>query len=152
MITGSDFVQDSLNLLNDLSTLTIHLRHYPQYVSVRRSILKTQPRLRRNWLALAVAQFLASQYSEAATTLTYYENMLREVPQGDVEMGEVLLFHAKVLEEAGEREKCLEFLQEKSGQITDRSAYATQRGASSLPPNSSSAPPSLSGTGADSCE
>ncbi|GAA5902731.1 hypothetical protein JCM6882_004052 [Rhodosporidiobolus microsporus] len=119
--------KDSLNLLNDLSTLTIHLRHYTSYVSVRRSILKSQPRLRRNWLALAVAQFLASQYSEAATTLTYYENMLREVPNGDVEMGEVLLFHAKVLEEAGEKEKCLEFLAEKSGQITDRSAYATQR-------------------------
>ncbi|GAA5824891.1 hypothetical protein JCM11251_005383 [Rhodosporidiobolus azoricus] len=119
--------KDSLNLLNDLSTLTIHLRHYPQYVSVRRSILRTQPRLRKNWLALAVAQFLASQFSEAATTLTYYENMLREVPKGDVEMGEVLLFHAKVLEEAGESEKCLEFLSEKSAQITDRSAYATQR-------------------------
>ncbi|GAA5863158.1 hypothetical protein JCM8547_002815 [Rhodosporidiobolus lusitaniae] len=119
--------KDSLNLLNDLSTLTIHLRHYPQYVSVRLQILRVQPRMRRNWLALAVAQFLASDHTAACTTLAYYENMLRDVPEGDVEMSEVLLFHAKVLEEAGEREKCLEFLTEKQGQITDKAAYGVQR-------------------------
>ncbi|CEQ41002.1 SPOSA6832_02667, partial [Sporobolomyces salmonicolor] len=119
--------KDSLNLLTDLSTLTIHLRHYADYVQVRRSILRTQPRLRRNWLALAVAQYLAQQYTDACATLTYYENMLREVPSGDVEHSEVLLFHAMCLEEAGEYEKCLEFLGEKSGEIVDRSAYSVQR-------------------------
>ncbi|GAA5962657.1 hypothetical protein JCM21900_006758 [Sporobolomyces salmonicolor] len=119
--------KDSLNLLTDLSTLTIHLRHYADYVQVRRSILRTQPRLRRNWLALAVAQYLAQQYADACATLTYYENMLREVPSGDVEHSEVLLFHAMCLEEAGEYEKCLEFLGEKSGEIVDRSAYSVQR-------------------------
>ncbi|GAA6010456.1 hypothetical protein JCM10207_001313 [Rhodosporidiobolus poonsookiae] len=119
--------KDSLNLLTDLSTLTIHLRRYPSYVSTRLNILRIQPRLRRNWLALAVAQFLASDHSAASQTLTQYEAMLRDVPEGDVEMGEVLLFHAQVLEEAGEYEKCVEFLGEKSGEIADRSAYATQR-------------------------
>ncbi|GAA5916478.1 hypothetical protein JCM5296_005897 [Sporobolomyces johnsonii] len=119
--------KDSLNLLTDLSTLTIHLRHYADYVEVRRSILRTQPRLRRNWLALAVAQYLAQQYADACATLTYYENMLREVPSGDVEHSEVLLFHAMCLEEAGEYDKCLEFLGDKSGEIVDRSAYSVQR-------------------------
>lgn len=96
---------------------------------MRLSILRVQPRLRRNWLTLAIAQFLASDHAGASRTLTYYENMLREVPKGDIEMGEVLLFHAKVLEEAGEYEKCLEFLGEKSEQIPDRDAYGVQRGA-----------------------
>ncbi|BGP27115.1 acetyltransferase [Rhodotorula toruloides] len=119
--------KDSLNLLNDLSTLTVHLRHYHDYVGVRLQILRSQPRLRRNWIALAVAQFLAHQYPSACQTLAYYESMLREVPEGDVEFGEVLLFHAKVLEEAGEYERCIEFLSEKSAQIVDRTAYSVQR-------------------------
>ncbi|GAA6062023.1 hypothetical protein JCM10212_005456 [Sporobolomyces blumeae] len=119
--------KDSLNLLTDLSTLTIHLRRYDEYVDVRRSILRTQPRFRRNWLALAVAQYLARRYADASLTLTHYENMLREMPKGDVEHGEVLLFHAQVLEDAGRFEQCLDFLTEKSGEIVDRSTYSTQR-------------------------
>ncbi|GAA5943951.1 peptide alpha-N-acetyltransferase complex A subunit NAT1 [Sporobolomyces koalae] len=119
--------KDSLNLLTDLSTLTVHLRRYQEYVEVRRSILRTQPRFRRNWLALAVAQYLAQEYSDASITLTHYENMLRELPDGDVEQGEVLLFHAQVLEDAGLPEQCLEFLSEKSGGIVDRTLYAVQR-------------------------
>ncbi|GAA5890758.1 hypothetical protein JCM16303_000195, partial [Sporobolomyces ruberrimus] len=119
--------KDSLNLLTDLSTLTIHLRRYNEYIEVRRAILRTQPRYRRNWLALAVAQYLAKRYSDASRTLTLYENMLREVPPGDVEHGEVLLFHAQVLEDAGQFERCLEFLGEKSAEIVDRTMYAVQR-------------------------
>ncbi|GAA6017466.1 hypothetical protein JCM11491_006834 [Sporobolomyces phaffii] len=119
--------KDSLNLLNDLSTLTIHLRRYGEYVQVRRSILRTQPRFRRNWVALAVAQYLAQEYSDASITLTHYENMLREVPTGDVEHGEVLLFHAQVLEDAGQLEQCLDYLGEKSGEIVDRTRYSVQR-------------------------
>ncbi|GAA5981699.1 hypothetical protein JCM5350_000459 [Sporobolomyces pararoseus] len=119
--------KDSLNLLNDLSTLTVHLRRYEEYVEVRRSILRSQPRFRRNWLALAVAQYLAKQFSEATVTLSCYENMLREVPSGDIEHGEVLLFHAQVLEDSGHIEQCLEFLTSKSEQIVDRQLYSVQR-------------------------
>lgn len=107
--------------------MTIHLRRYDEFVQVRRSILRTQPRFRRNWLALAVAQYLARQFSDASVTLTYYENMLREVPSGDVEHGEVLLFHAQVLEDAGQLEQCLDFLTAKSGEIVDRAMYSVQR-------------------------
>jgi peptide alpha-N-acetyltransferase len=53
--------------------------------------------------------------------------MLREVPSGDVEQGEVLLFHAQVLEDAGRLEQCLEFLSSKSGEIVDRAMYSVQR-------------------------
>ncbi|GAA6015450.1 hypothetical protein JCM8202_002475 [Rhodotorula sphaerocarpa] len=119
--------KDSLNLLNDLSSLAVHLRYYEDYVSVRKQILRSQPRLRRNWIALAVAQYLARQYAAACQTLVYYEDMLRDVPDRDVEFGEVLLFHARVLEDAGEYERCLDFLGEKSGQIVDRTSYSVQR-------------------------
>ena len=88
--------------MNDLSTLAVHLRHYDDYLAVRLQILKSQPRMRRNWLALAVAQYLAGRHAAACQTLVYYEDMLRDVPDRDVEFGEVLLFHARVLEEAGE--------------------------------------------------
>ncbi|GAA6049964.1 hypothetical protein JCM3770_007071 [Rhodotorula araucariae] len=119
--------KDSLNLLNDMAPIAVHLRKYDDYVAIRLSMLKSQPRVRRNWVNLAVAQFLARQYRAATQTLAYYEDMLRDVPEGDVEMGEVLLFHAQVLEEAGEYERCLDFLSEKSAQIVDRTAYTVQR-------------------------
>ncbi|GAA5995509.1 peptide alpha-N-acetyltransferase complex A subunit NAT1 [Rhodotorula paludigena] len=124
---ATEIEKDSLNLLNDMAPLAVQLRRYDDYVAVRLSILRTQPRIRRNWLNLAVAQFLARQYPAATRTLVYYEEMLREVPDGDVELGEVLLFHAQVLEEAGELERCLDFLGEKSAQIPDRTAYSVQR-------------------------
>jgi hypothetical protein len=122
--------------LNDLSTLAVHLRHYDDYLAVRLQILKSQPRMRRNWLALAVAQYLAGRHAAACQTLVYYEDMLRDVPDRDVEFGEVLLFHARVLEEADEYERCLDFLGEKSGQIVDRTSYSVQRGATLHPVSS----------------
>lgn len=108
--------------------MTIHLRNYPAYVEARQAILRTGPRLRRNWIALAVAQHLAEQYFESDRTLTSYEGMLREMPEKEFEHSEVLLYHALVLEEAGEFEKCLEFLGEHAGSIVDRLAYSVQRG------------------------
>ncbi|KDE04801.1 hypothetical protein MVLG_04765 [Microbotryum lychnidis-dioicae p1A1 Lamole] len=118
---------DSLNLLTDMAMLLVHLRHYPEYAQARLAILRTQPRLRKNWIYLAVAQHLASQHAEADRTLTHFENMLREVPDGEFDRGEILLYHAQVLEEAGQFERCLEFLQENSGKIVDRTAYSVQR-------------------------
>ncbi|TNY23899.1 NMDA receptor-regulated protein 1-domain-containing protein [Rhodotorula diobovata] len=122
-----DIEKDSLNLLSDMAPLAVHLRKYDDYAQIRLQMLKTQPRVRRNWVNLAVAQFLARQYRAATQTLAYYEDMVRDVPEGDVEMGEVLLFHAQVLEEAGEYERCLDFLGDKSAQIVDRTAYTVQR-------------------------
>ncbi|SCZ97206.1 BZ3500_MvSof-1268-A1-R1_Chr4-2g07060 [Microbotryum saponariae] len=119
--------QDSLNLLTDMAMLLVHLRHYTEYAQARLAILRTQPRLRKNWIYLAVAQHLASQHAEADRTLTHFANILREVPDGEFDLGEILLYHAQVLEEAGQFERCLEFLQENSGKIVDRTAYSVQR-------------------------
>lgn len=92
------------------------------------SILRVQPRVRRNWVYLAVAQHLAGQFFEADRTLTCFESMLRDVPQGEYEYSEILLYHAQVLEESGDLERTLEFLSEHMGEIVDRSAYQVQRG------------------------
>ncbi|KAI5478629.1 hypothetical protein MNV49_004771 [Pseudohyphozyma bogoriensis] len=119
--------RDSLNILGDMATLTIHLRHYDAYVDARQAILRMQPRLRKNWIGLAVAQHLAGQYAEADRTLRNYEDMLREVPAGEYEHSEVLLYHALVLEEAGELERCIDFLAEHATSIVDRNAYSVQR-------------------------
>ncbi|KAK4702781.1 N-alpha-acetyltransferase 15/16, NatA auxiliary subunit, partial [Phenoliferia sp. Uapishka_3] len=119
--------KDSLNILGDLAILTIHLRKYPEYVEARTSILRAAPRLRRNWIGLAVAQHLNGQFAEADRTMTSYEEMLREVPDREYEHSEVLLYHASILEEAGDWEKCLEFLGEHAGQIVDRQAYSVLR-------------------------
>ncbi|SCV69473.1 BQ2448_2493 [Microbotryum intermedium] len=120
-------IQDSLNLLTDMAMLLVHLRYYNEYAQARLAILRTQPRLRKNWIYLAVAQHLASQHAKADRTLTHFEKMLREVPEGEFDLSEILLYHAQVLEEAGQLERCLDFLQENSGQIVDRTAYSVQR-------------------------
>lgn len=112
-----------------MSMLTVHLRYYTEYAAARLSILRTQPRVRRNWVYLAVAQHLAGQHFEADRTLTHLEGMLREVPDKEYDHSEVLMYHAMILEEGGELERCLEFLGEHSGEIVDRTAYSVQRGA-----------------------
>lgn len=122
-------LQDSMSILGDMATLTIHLRHYEAYVDARLSILRIGPRLRRNWIGLAVSQHLAKQYLEADRTLTSYEQMLREVPEREFDQSEVLLYHAMILEEGGLYERCLEFLSEHNAEIVDRQTYSVQRGA-----------------------
>lgn len=96
------------------------------------SILQVAPRLRRNWIGLAVAQHLAGQLAEADRTLRSYEEMLREVPEHEYEHSEVLMYHASVLEEAGEWDKCIDFLGEHGAEIVDRQAYSVLRGASAF--------------------
>lgn len=117
-----------MSLINDLAMLSVHLRYYTEYAAARLSILRSQPRVRRNWVYLAVAQHLAGQHWEADRTLTHFEKMLRDVPDREYEYGEILMYHAMVLEESGDLERTLEFLSEQSGQIVDRTAFSVQRG------------------------
>jgi N-alpha-acetyltransferase 15/16, NatA auxiliary subunit len=117
-----------MSLLNDMAMLSVHLRYYTEYAAARLSILRSQPRVRRNWVYLAVAQHLAGQHWEADRTLTHFEKMLRDVPDREYEYGEILMYHAMVIEESGDLERTLEFLSEQSGQIVDRTAYSVQRG------------------------
>lgn len=60
--------------------------------------------------------------------MTSYEEMLREVPDQEYEHSDVLLYHASLLNEKGEYEKCLEFLGEHAREIVDRLAYSVLRG------------------------
>ena len=120
--------QDSLALLNDLATLQAHLRHYTGYAQSRLQILRVQPRLRRNWVYLAVAQHLAGDLPAADRTLTHLEGMLREVPAREFDHGELLCYHAQILEEGGQYERCLQYLADNSDRIVDRNAYSVQRG------------------------
>ena len=126
--------QDSLNILTDLSVLSAHLRLYTAYSAARHQILQLQPRTRRNWIALAVAQHLDGQYADADKTLSNYEASVKDVPEGEFEHSEVIMYHAKLLEEWGQFERCLEFLGEKSQAIVDRTGFATQRGGSLVLP------------------
>lgn len=109
--------------------LSVHLRHYEDYADARLSILRSQPRVRRNWVYLAVAQHLAGQLWQADRTLTVFEDMLRDVPDREYEYSEILLYHASIMEEMGDLERTLDFLSEHTGQIVDRTAYSAQRGA-----------------------
>ncbi|KAM0786902.1 hypothetical protein ACM66B_002326 [Microbotryomycetes sp. NB124-2] len=118
---------ESLSLINDLAMLAVHLRHYDEYAAARLLILKAQPRIRRNWIYLAVAQHLAGQLWQADRTLTMFEDMIRDIPDGEYEYSEILLYHASVVEESGQLERTLEFLSEHTAQIVDRTAYSVQR-------------------------
>lgn len=122
--------KDSINILTDLATLAVQLRNHPQHVEARVNILRIAPRFRRHWIGLAVAYFAARMYYEADRLLRNYEEMLREVPDDEYDLSEILLFHATVLEAAGKFEECLEFLGENVGKIVDRTAYSIKRGES----------------------
>ena len=56
------------------------------------------------------------------------------MPEGEFEHSEVIMYHAMLLEEWGQFERCLEFLGENSQAIVDRTGFATQRGGSKQRP------------------
>lgn len=123
-------IQDNVNLLRDAANLQAHLRMYGPLVETRLTILRARPNIRQNWVGLACAYHLNGNLEEAKKTLETYQTVLKEVPNYDVELSEVLLYHIRILEQLGEYAPALSMLdtESKSRRIVDRTAIMEQRG------------------------
>ncbi|EMD34697.1 hypothetical protein CERSUDRAFT_86122 [Gelatoporia subvermispora B] len=118
------FDKENLNILRDAAHLQTQLRIYDSLVETRHTLLKLRPTLRQNWIGLAVAYHLNGNLKEARNVLEHYESTLKNIPDYDVEHSESLLYHVRVLEELGEYEDAISFLDinAKSRAIVDRVA------------------------------
>ncbi|KAI8986666.1 NMDA receptor-regulated protein 1a [Trametes punicea] len=118
------FDKDNMNILRDAAHLQTQLRHYDALVETRHTLLRLRPQLRQNWIALAVAYTLSGNLIEAKHVLEQFERIVKNVPDYDVEMSEVLLYHVRILEDLGEHAEALALLDSsaKSRTIIDRVA------------------------------
>ncbi|OSD08807.1 NMDA receptor-regulated protein 1a [Trametes coccinea BRFM310] len=96
------FDKDNMNILRDAAHLQTQLRQYDALVETRHTLLRLRPQLRQNWIALAVAYTLAGNLTEAKHVLEQFERIVKNVPDYDVEMSEILLYHLRILEDLGE--------------------------------------------------
>ena len=141
-----------MNILRDAAHLQTQLRLYDGLVETRHTLLRLRPQLRQNWIALAVAYHLSGNLAEAKSVLEQYERIVKvrakllatslpyhnnitfppsqNVPDYDVEMSEILLYHVRVLEDLGEYTDALALLDAnaKSRAIIDRVAIQEFRG------------------------
>lgn len=109
----------NVNLLRESAFLQLQLRNYPPMVENRLVLLRSQPSLRINWIGLAVAHHLAGNGDGAVRVLEGYENVMRDVPERSFEHGEVILYHAKVLEEEKRFQDALDLMENESKKIVD---------------------------------
>lgn len=122
-------IQENLHILRDLSLLQIQLRQFGSYVVSRHQYLRANWKTRQHWLGLAVAYHLNSQPSDALDVLLALEDAQTEIENKKYyEISEATLFTAEVaLAIPEKREWALEYIEERTGRITDRTAYMVMR-------------------------
>ncbi|KAI0711428.1 NMDA receptor-regulated protein 1a [Earliella scabrosa] len=118
------FDKENANILRDAAHLQTQLRLYENLVETRHTLLRLRPNLRQNWIALAVAYHLAGNLAEAKNVLEQYERIIKNVPDYDIELSEILLYHVRVLEALGDYAEALALLDSsaKARTIIDRVA------------------------------
>ncbi|TFK20657.1 N-terminal acetyltransferase A, auxiliary subunit [Coprinopsis marcescibilis] len=121
------FDKENMNILRDSAQLQTQLRLFENLVETRYTLLRLRPNLRQNWVALSVAHYLNGNVTEAKKVLEHYEKTLKNVPDNDVEHSECLLYYVKLMEESGEPQEALDFLDNNRRAILDKTAISEIR-------------------------
>ncbi|WFD33500.1 hypothetical protein MCUN1_000313 [Malassezia cuniculi] len=112
----------NLNILRETGFLQLQLRNYAPLIDVRLAILRVQPHIRANWIALAVAHALAGNNDQAVRVLAAYEDVNRDIPPRNYEFSEVILFHAALLVSSSRGQEALDLLAAQAARIVDAPA------------------------------
>lgn len=120
--------KENLQILRDFALLQIQLRNYEALRESRHTLLQLNPRMRQNWVALAMSYHLLGDYNMADSVLTSYEETLKVAPKAnDYEHSEMLLYHNLVIEESGDYQKALDHLEGISRTTCDNRAIREKR-------------------------
>lgn len=114
---------ENIQILRDLSLLQAQMRDLGGYVETCRTLLTLKPNHRNYWIGFAIAHHLNNDPSKAVAILVAYEGTLEEDYPPDnerYEHSEMLLYKVSLLEEAGDLDKALEELNNKSAKIVDK--------------------------------
>ena len=119
---------DSTQIQRDLALLQMQMRDYAGYEQSRRAMLQQKTQFRQNWTALAIAQHLSGNLSDAERTLTTYEEIIKTPPpKSDIEHHEAILYKNSIIAEMGETERALEHLNAATKINPDRGAVMDLR-------------------------
>lgn len=117
----------NLNLIRESGFMQLQMRNYLPFIDARLVLLRTQPHLRSNWVALALAHDLAGNKTQAVRVLAGYEDVCRDIPKHCYEYSEVVLYHASLLEEMGDANGVLDLLETQKAHIVDEPSSNAMR-------------------------
>ncbi|CAH1778361.1 unnamed protein product [Owenia fusiformis] len=110
--------KDNLQILRDLSLLQIQMRDLEGYKDTRYQLLVLRPGQRVSWIGYAMAFHLMKDYDMALSVLAEFRKT--QTPKTfDYEQSELLLYEAKIMEEAGMKKESLEHLDKYETDIVD---------------------------------
>ncbi|WFC95462.1 hypothetical protein MBRA1_002110 [Malassezia brasiliensis] len=109
----------NINLVRESAYMQLQLRNYAPLIEARLILLRAQPHLRVNWVALAIAHDLADNKAQAARVLAAYEDVTHDVPKHNYEFSEVVLYHASLLRQLGDAQGVLDLLDAKRAYLFD---------------------------------
>ena len=119
---------DNKQIQRDLALLQIQIRDYEGFKQSRRAMLSAQPGLRSNWTALAIAQHLAGDLTDAERTLTTYEETLKiPPPRTDDEHVQAVLYKNSIIAEMRDYQRALEHLDAVSKHYVDKTTVLELR-------------------------
>ncbi len=119
---------DSPQIQRDLAILQVQMRDYQGYIQSRTAMLQARPQLRQSWTALAIANHLAGNLSEAENVLTTYEGTLKTTPsRHDIEHSESIMYKNSLIAEQGDYQRALDHLNGDAKQNLDRLAVLEAR-------------------------
>lgn len=122
------FEPESVQIARDLALLQIQTRDHNGYIDSRRNMLHQRPNIRQSWTALAVALHMGGRLQEAETTLTSYEETLKNPPsKTDFENSEAVLYKNSLIAEQGDIQRALDHLDTAAKHSLDRLAVLEMR-------------------------
>jgi len=119
--------KDSQNIMRDLSWLQLQMRDFAGFVATRRRILETKPSVRSSWVAAALANFVASDFSNAfeIVSKSFDAGITDKFPPYDE--SELLLFQNKCLVKQNKFEEALEHLASIEPRVVDLLSLKVKR-------------------------
>lgn len=112
---------DSHIIQRDFSLLHLQLRHFESFREVRLQALLARPSVGMSWVAYSVAEFLCGHWDKAVEVV---DSLLKSLGAqlSPVEVSEIMLFRAFVLETAGKRQESVCYLSENERFLLDKVA------------------------------
>ncbi|UNI19221.1 hypothetical protein JDV02_005420 [Purpureocillium takamizusanense] len=119
---------ESPQIQRDLAILQVQMRDYQGYIQSRTAMLQARPQLRQSWTALAIANHLAGNLSEAENVLTTYEGTLKTTPsRHDIEHSEAIMYKNSLIAEQRDYQRALDHLNGDAKHNLDRLAVLEAR-------------------------
>ena len=118
--------KNNMQILKDLGNLQVQMRDLEGFVETKRKILQENAKIKVHWIGYAVANHLVGDLSVALQVIDSFLGTLDKREKG-YEEGELVLYKALILEQAGRFEDSLKLLEDDRAYVVDGLSWRTQR-------------------------